>query len=292
MRHIIYSIWFIITLVILLSNFLYMKFPYLVERKPLFDTAFLQLHQPVFLKFTNEIKHNTSLSSTGKNKSSPKIDKLCHNMTNKTALLEFLSIGPSLNSTTPPKLPILPKFCTSNRKIFDIFLFSTELDILEIRLYELYDIVDEFHIIESDFDFHGNKFQPLMLTQLEKTDRFKRFKSKIFLHLYTREYAPVFNTTWKFEIAKSKFAVDIARTMPAKSLVILGHVDEIPRRENVYKAKHCDKYKYPLQFGSFMSTGNLRYKYLPDFPAGSEMFSIARPIMAHPHQITELYLYC
>ena len=41
------------------------------------------------------------------------------------------------------------------KKVFDVFLFFNELDILELRLKMLDDVVDFFVITECDFTFSG-----------------------------------------------------------------------------------------------------------------------------------------
>ena len=60
--------------------------------------------------------------------------------------------------------------------IYDCFNFFNELDLLEIRFYTLYEVVDKFVIVESnkthsgipkDFNFENNK------------DRFKKFLDKV-----------------------------------------------------------------------------------------------------------------
>ena len=45
----------------------------------------------------------------------------------------------------------------NKHKIIDSFLFYNELDMLEFRLTELNEHVDYFIILESNFDFKGNK---------------------------------------------------------------------------------------------------------------------------------------
>ena len=45
----------------------------------------------------------------------------------------------------------------NKHKIIDCFLFYNELDMLEFRLTELNEHVDYFIILDSDFDFAGNK---------------------------------------------------------------------------------------------------------------------------------------
>ena len=61
-------------------------------------------------------------------------------------------------------------------KIYNAFLFFNELELLEIRLDELYDIVDYFVIVESDRTF-TNKPKPLYFN--ESKSRFERFLDKI-----------------------------------------------------------------------------------------------------------------
>ena len=48
--------------------------------------------------------------------------------------------------------------------IVDCFMFYNELDILQIRLKELYDVVDYFIIIEAT-KTHSNRDKPLYFTE-------------------------------------------------------------------------------------------------------------------------------
>ena len=61
-------------------------------------------------------------------------------------------------------------------KVFDIFLFFNELDLLEIRLNMLYPFVDYFVINEATQTFFGSD-KPLYY--LENKERFKKFEDKI-----------------------------------------------------------------------------------------------------------------
>ena len=63
-----------------------------------------------------------------------------------------------------------------NQKIIDSFLFYNELDLLELRLEELYDHVDLFLIVESTKTFTG-KDKPLYFK--ENINRFSKWKDKI-----------------------------------------------------------------------------------------------------------------
>ena len=61
-------------------------------------------------------------------------------------------------------------------KIYDVFIFYNELDLLEIRMEILYSSVDYFVIVESTKTFTG-KSKPLYFKENEK--RFERFSKKI-----------------------------------------------------------------------------------------------------------------
>ena len=64
----------------------------------------------------------------------------------------------------------------NKHKIIDCFLFYNELDMLEFRLTELNEYVDYFILLDSDFDFAGNKKDSIY--ELNK-DRFNPWKEKI-----------------------------------------------------------------------------------------------------------------
>jgi hypothetical protein len=63
-----------------------------------------------------------------------------------------------------------------NNIIYDFVIFNNELDMLEIRLYELYDFVTLFLIAESNITLSG-KTKPLYLK--ENWSRFHRYHNKI-----------------------------------------------------------------------------------------------------------------
>ncbi|MFA6587802.1 MAG: alpha-1,2-fucosyltransferase [Patescibacteria group bacterium] len=70
----------------------------------------------------------------------------------------------------------LPEQSKKNPKIYDIFTFFNELDLLEIRLNILDKVVDYFVIIECVETFSG---LPKMLYYQENAKRFEKFKHKI-----------------------------------------------------------------------------------------------------------------
>ncbi len=69
-------------------------------------------------------------------------------------------------------------------KIFDVFLFLNEIDLLELRLKTLYDHVDYFIITELFETFSGKK-KPFLFEK--EKNRFKKFSDKIIYNKVTRE---------------------------------------------------------------------------------------------------------
>ena len=65
-------------------------------------------------------------------------------------------------------------------KIFDVFTFYNELDLLELRMNILGDVVDHFVINEANITFTGKK-KPLYFAENRK--RFKKWEDKIIYHL-------------------------------------------------------------------------------------------------------------
>jgi len=65
-------------------------------------------------------------------------------------------------------------------KIYDVFTFFNELDLLELRLELLNDHVDKFVLIECVETFSGN---PKKLYYEENKDRFKKYHGKIIHHI-------------------------------------------------------------------------------------------------------------
>lgn len=116
--------------------------------------------------------------------------------------------------------------------IFDTFTFWAELDVLEIRLAELYPVVDYFILVEATHT-HKGKEKPLFYA--ENRHRFARFNDKIIqvtvadLPTDTGGLPPV----WRREMGQRQA---ILRGLPMAApddIVLVSDLDEIPRREAV-----------------------------------------------------------
>eukprot|EP01035_Chromulina_nebulosa_P023385 gene23385-30306_t len=70
--------------------------------------------------------------------------------------------------------------------LFDVFLFNSEWDILEIRLHELSKVVDRFVILEAECTFSGGwkplTFQKILSGNHSLYSRYRRFEQKIFIY--------------------------------------------------------------------------------------------------------------
>ena len=83
----------------------------------------------------------------------------------------------------------------SKQKLFDVFLFLNELDLLELRLKTLYPIVDYFVITEVNETFSG-KSKSLIFEK--NRERFKEFNHKIIYNpITTKELISLKQPKWK-----------------------------------------------------------------------------------------------
>ena len=120
--------------------------------------------------------------------------------------------------------------------IIDACLLFNELDLLEIRLGELWDAVDRFVIVESDTTFAG---RPKPYFFEAHASRFRPFASKISYHKARGPEAPARvselrgTTAARFKVeAAQRDAVGTALAqlgLRANDIVVTSDVDEIPR---------------------------------------------------------------
>ena len=108
------------------------------------------------------------------------------------------------------------------------------LDILYLRLEELYDTVDHFVLVEATHTFSG-KEKPLYY-EMEK-ERFKKYRDKI-VHVVVRDMP---NTTnpWNNEIyQRESIALGVSRLkLRDDDLIIISDCDEIPDCDTLRKVK-------------------------------------------------------
>lgn len=133
-------------------------------------------------------------------------------------------------------------------KVYDCFPFFNELDVLEIRLKELWDVVDVFVLAESNLSHSG---KPKEYIFENNKDRFTQYLSKI-RHIKIDDM-PETNDSW----VREKFQrVCIDRglyDMASEDIVIISDCDEITRAEIVELIKNDenDYNKYILNIPQF-----------------------------------------
>lgn len=137
-------------------------------------------------------------------------------------------------------------------KVYDCFTFFNELDLLEIRIQELYDAVDYFVIAEANMSHSGN---PKEYVLEANWDRFSAWADKI-RYLKIDDF-PVTTDSW----VREKFQRDALRRglsdMADEDLVIISDLDEIPRAEIIEMIKQDENMyeRYVLRVPLF------RYKF-------------------------------
>jgi len=120
--------------------------------------------------------------------------------------------------------------------IYDCFLFFNELDVLEVRLNELYKTVDKFILVEATKTF-TNQDKPLWFEQHK--DRFAQFVDKI-EHIIIDEY-PEFDSAWTFENYQRDVIIKtLKKHCNPDDVILISDLDEIPKAELVEKYKNTD----------------------------------------------------
>lgn len=120
--------------------------------------------------------------------------------------------------------------------VYDCFLFLNELDLLELRLTELYDVVDYFIIIESAYSFKGDK-RPMFVLEANR-QRYQKFSKKILyfkLNNFPFQLKSLEDVSehshWQRE--NLRYALLSKFTLKHDDIVIVSDLDEIPRKEVV-----------------------------------------------------------
>jgi beta-1,4-mannosyl-glycoprotein beta-1,4-N-acetylglucosaminyltransferase len=125
-------------------------------------------------------------------------------------------------------------------RIFDVCILFNEIDLLEIRIGELWNVIDHFVVIESNLTFSGRP-KPFFFEAYR--DRFERFANKITYHQFRpSELLDIRGLTP--ETMAERFALEALQRDAARvaltgigaaedDIVLLCDVDEIPRPEAV-----------------------------------------------------------
>ena len=117
-------------------------------------------------------------------------------------------------------------------KIFDVFPFFNEIDLLEIRLNELDSFVDFFVITEASTTFSGLE-KPYYFEDFR--NKFKKFESKIIYQKVPNvpENLGPFERDW-FQRDEAKKILE--KHISSEDYIIYGDVDEIPQPDAIKNA--------------------------------------------------------
>jgi len=144
-------------------------------------------------------------------------------------------------------------------KIYDCFPFFNELDLLDIRLNELHDVVDEFILVESTKTFSG-KDKPLYFN--DNKDMFAKFLPKI-THIIQSDSdtGNNYKDNWtREESQRNKIMEVLASKCKPIDVIISSDLDEIPRASAVkeYVLRHAKN-------GIMIMDQKYSYYYLNNF---------------------------
>ena len=108
-------------------------------------------------------------------------------------------------------------------KIYDAFMFATELDLLEVRLNILNEYVDYFIVSESNHTHIGTE-KPFNF--LENKKRYKKFEHKIIYNMI--EDSPMNTDTWGREVYERNGIIRGLKNCNSNDIILTSDADEIP----------------------------------------------------------------
>ena len=182
------------------------------------------------------------------------------------------------------------------RPVYDIVLFGFEADVLEIRLVESFNLVRETILIESAYDHHGYRKPCVWKTILKYDARFSRFNNVRSECLSSPPITATFGAQavdWKYEYYQQKKAQRfVKKHVPSQSIVVFGHVDEIPSR-SVYATLATSRTLGTLPTNVAITNlhGHIAYAQPSTFGAFGYPYTMGSPLVTragifeavHPH---------
>lgn len=144
--------------------------------------------------------------------------------------------------------------CLNTRmKIYDCFTFYNELDLLELRLAELYNKVDHFVIIESNQTF-TNRSKPFNF-ELNQS-RYSAYLDKI---IYIKvDDMPGSSNPWHNEHFQRNAIARGIVDADANDIIVVSDVDEIPRAEALDHMRTSEQTLFALR----MPIYNFKFNYM------------------------------
>ena len=126
--------------------------------------------------------------------------------------------------------------------IVDCFTFWNELDILEIRLNELYDTVDKFVIVEAS---RTQTLLPKPYYFEENKQRYSKFLDKI-IHIKVENHPDNGSNLWNMENFQRNSITNGTNqlNLSDEDIILISDLDEIPRASILTKLKDHSSLEY------------------------------------------------
>jgi hypothetical protein len=123
-------------------------------------------------------------------------------------------------------------------EVYDCFTFFNELELLHLRLAELYDVVDHFVIAESPISFSG-KSKPLYFQ--ENAHQFDKYKDKI-IHIVIDQFPGLTDDDEKNHWYRESYSRDSLllglHGCKDNDVIFISDLDEVPKAGVVEKIKN------------------------------------------------------
>ena len=151
-------------------------------------------------------------------------------------------------------------------KIYDCFPFYNELDLLELRLTELYDYVNHFVLVEANSTHQGN---PKPYYFEENKERYAQWADKI-IHIKV-DNMPNHPDAWVNEAHHRDQIMQGLVHADADDLVIISDLDEIVRPAALEHMTSSDQSIFALR----MSLHNFKFNYMRVTPGQYDVWGMA-----------------
>jgi|LauGreDrversion4_2_1035121.scaffolds.fasta_scaffold14208_3 beta-1,4-mannosyl-glycoprotein beta-1,4-N-acetylglucosaminyltransferase len=173
----------------------------------------------------------------------------------------------------PKNLELIPNYSFEKfSKVYDCFMFSHELDLLNLRLHELYDYVDYFVIVESN-ETHSGLPKPLYFR--ENQHLFEKFSDKIINVAIEGFPTPPSdqNPNWFRENFQRNQILTVLQSLDMKDddCVMLSDVDELPDRNSVMNVRHHARRLQVITFRQRWFTWNFELEDPQEWPGTQVM---------------------
>lgn len=168
-------------------------------------------------------------------------------------------------------------------RVIDGFTFNDELDMLELRLNELYEHIDRFILVESTTTFTG-KQKPLYFA--ESKNRFQSFLDKI-THVIVND-TPEASNPWEREYHQRNAIVRGLADFDVSDMIFISDVDEIIRGDAITRVRRTPSLYHALRMPLFY----FKFNYLNTAGEAMAVWSIGvhGTVFTTPQSIRNLRL--